>query len=184
MRYERKMRNKSVEILCAGFGGQGIMFMGKLLAQAGLNAGRKVTWMPSYGVEVRGGTAYSVTKISDGEIASPLRASPDIVVVMNRPSLEKYQPVVKDGGTLIVNKTLINDHEKRKGITTVNAPLTEWASKLGDAKIANIVAVGIVLKKTKMISIKHVLSALDDILKGKGELFLLNKKALEKGYRS
>ena len=178
------MKTKSVEILCAGFGGQGIMFMGKLLAQAGLNAGRKVTWMPAYGVEVRGGTAYSVTKISDGEIASPLRASPDIVVVMNRQSLEKYQPTVKEGGTLIVNKTLVGDHEKRKGIAIINAPLTEWASRLGDTRIANIIAIGIVMKKTKMISIKHVLSALDDILKGKNDLFLLNKKALEKGYRS
>lgn len=160
------------------------MFMGKLLAQAGLNANHKVTWMPAYGVEVRGGTAYSVTKISDNEIASPLRANPDIVVAMNRQSLDKYQPMVKEGGVLIVNRTLVDYHEKRKGITTINAPLTEWAAKLGDTKIANIIAIGIVLKKTKMISIKHVLSALDDILKGKGELFLLNKKALEKGYKS
>lgn len=178
------MKNKSVEILFAGFGGQGIMFMGKLLAQAALNAGRKVTWMPAYGVEVRGGTAYSVTKISDSEIASPLRTRPDIVVAMNRQSLDKYLPTVKEGGVLIVNRTLVDHHEKRRGITTINAPLTEWASKLGDTKIANIIAIGIVLKKARMISTKHVLSALDDLLKGKSELFLLNKRALEKGYRS
>lgn len=160
------------------------MFMGKLLAQAGLNAGRRVTWMPSYGVEVRGGTAYSVTKISDGDIASPLSVSPDIAVVMNGPSLLKYQPIVKEGGVLIANKTLVGDYEKRKGIMVINAPFTEWASKLGDARIANIIAVGAVLKKTKMVSVKHVLSALEDSLKGRNELFLLNKKALEKGYRS
>jgi len=178
------MKNKSIEILCAGFGGQGIMFMGKLLAQAALNAGRKVTWMPAYGVEVRGGTAYSVIKISDSEIASPLKASPDIVVAMNKQSLDKYLPTVKAGGVLIVNKTLVDHHEKRKDITTISAPLTEWAAKLGDTKIANIIAIGIVLKKTKMISTKHILSALDNSLKSKNELFLLNKKALERGYRS
>mgnify|MGYP001615008861 CR=1 FL=1 len=176
-------KSRSVEILCAGFGGQGIIFMGKLLAQAGLNANRKVTWMPSYGVEVRGGTAYSVTKISEGDIASPIRTRPDIVVAMNRPSLEKYMPVLKEGGVLIANKTLVGDYDKPKGATVINAPLTDWAVKLGDVRIANIIAVGIVLGRVKLISMKHALGALDDLLKGKSELFLLNKKALERGFR-
>jgi len=178
------MKTKSVEILFAGFGGQGVMFMGKLMAQAGLNAGKHVTWMPSYGAEVRGGTAYSITKISDRDIASPLSANPDIVVAMNKPSLLKYQGSVKEGGILIANKTLIDRIDKRKGVRLINAPLTEWALKLGDTKVANMIAIGILLKRMKVVSLKHVLSALGDIFKNRKELFLLNKKALERGYKA
>ena len=99
---------RSKDFLFAGFGGQGIMFMGKLVAQAGLDAGLHVTWMPSYGAEVRGGTAYSMTKISDGDIASPIVTDPDVLVVMNEPSLLKYESKVREGGTIIMNSSLID----------------------------------------------------------------------------
>ena len=118
-------KNHYEEILCAGFGGQGIMFMGKLLAQAGLIAGRQVTWMPSYGAEVRGGTAYSMTKISKEEIASPVVTAPDILIVMNGPSFIKYEPRLKEDGILISNKTLIGDLPKKKDKTSINIPMTE-----------------------------------------------------------
>ena len=173
----------SEEVLCAGFGGQGIMFMGRLLAQAGLIAGKFVTWMPSYGAEVRGGTAYSMAKVSDRDIASPIVANPDILVVMNKPSLIKYEAKLKDGGVLISNSTLIDSPSKRKGIKVINIPMTEIASKLGDTRCANMVAIGALAKRSRMLSLKNISIALKETLKNKEELFLLNKKALDKGYR-
>lgn len=175
-------KNYSEEVLCAGFGGQGIMFMGKLLAHAGLMAGKYVTWMPSYGAEVRGGTAYSMAKISNCEIASPIVTNPDILIVMNRQSLIKYEPKVKEEGVLISNKSLIGGVPKRKGTKVINIPMTELASKLGDIRCANMIAMGALVKRSKLVSMRNVLSALKDMLKNKEDLFLRNKKALEKGY--
>ena len=171
------------EILCAGFGGQGIMFMGKLLALAGLMGDRHVTWMPSYGAEVRGGTAYSMIKISDDEIANPIVIRPDILIAMNKPSLVKYEGKLKDGGILISNKTLVGDVLKKKGITLVNIPLTEAASKLGDTRSANMIAIGALAKRSKMLSIRNITSALGSAFKSNEELLSRNKKALEKGYK-
>ena len=171
------------EVLCAGFGGQGIMFMGKLLAQAGLIAGYHVTWMPSYGAEVRGGTAYSMTKISRKEIASPIVSNPDILIAMNKPSLVKYEPRLKEGGALISNKTLIGYVPKRKETSLINIPMTEIAAGLGDTRCANMVAIGALIKRSKALSLKNVVAALRSAFRAKEELFILNKKALEKGYK-
>ena len=176
-------KGRCEEILCAGFGGQGIMFMGKLLAQAGLAAGKHVTWMPSYGAEVRGGTAYSMAKISDEEIASPVVTNPDILIAMNKPSLVKYENEVKDGGILLSNRSLVDQPSKRKGIKIVNIAMTETASKLGSARSANMIAIGALAKRCKTISIRNVEDALKLMLAGKEDVFLINKKALEKGYR-
>ncbi|MEI6863296.1 MAG: 2-oxoacid:acceptor oxidoreductase family protein [Candidatus Omnitrophota bacterium] len=170
------------EILCAGFGGQGIMFMGKLLAEAGLLAGQNVTWMPAYGAEVRGGTSYSMVKISNAEIASPIVINPGILVVMNKPSLLKYESKVKPGGILISNKSLIGDFNKPKGIKVVNMQMTEIASKLGDIRCANMIAIGAIAKHSTTISIRNVMTALKSAFQGKEDLFILNKKAIEKGY--
>jgi len=179
----KNTKTKCDEMLFAGFGGQGIMFMGKLLAEAALPGGLHVTWMPSYGAEVRGGTAYSMTKISEGEIASPIVANPDILVAMNRPSLLKYQGKVKDGGILISNKSLAGEVERRKGIEIVNAPLTAIAVKLGDTRAANMVAIGIIAKRSKLVTLRNVLKALEDVFKDKPELLALNKKAVEAGFK-
>lgn len=170
------------EIFCAGFGGQGIMFMGRLIAQAGLIAGKNVTWMPSYGAEVRGGTAYSMAKISNIGIASPVITNPDILIAMNGPSLMKYENSVKPGGILIANRSLIDSPAKRKDITTVNIPMTELASKMGDIRCANMIALGAFVKRSRMISIRDITAALYTAMKDKEELFLLNKSALKKGY--
>jgi 2-oxoglutarate ferredoxin oxidoreductase subunit gamma len=179
----KKISNYTEEILSAGFGGQGIMFMGKLFAEAALMAGRHVTWMPSYGAEVRGGTAYSMTKISNKEIASPIITNPNMLVVMNKPSLLKYEDKLKEGGVLISNKSLIDEPPRRKGVKIVHIPMTDIASSLGNTRCANMVAAGALIKRSKMINLRNVLSALKEALKGKEDLFLLNKKALEKGYR-
>ena len=183
MAKNKTIKRNSEEILCAGFGGQGIMFMGKLLALAGLLQDKHVTWMPSYGAEVRGGTAYSMVKVSDGDISSPIVSHPDILIVMNRPSLIKYEEKLKDGGILISNKTLVGDVSKRKGITLVNIPLTETAAKFGDIRSANMIAVGALAKRSKMLSIKNITNALGVAFKNNEELLLRNKKALEKGYK-
>jgi len=169
-------------MLCSGFGGQGIMFLGKLLAEAGLSAGKHVTWMPSYGAEVRGGTAYSMVKISDSEVASPVVTNPDILIVMNKPSLVKYEGMLKPGGMLISNKSLIDEKSKRRDITIINAPLTDMASRLGNTKCANMIAAGIYIKRSKTLSLKNAVEALKNMLKNKEDLFILNKKALEKGH--
>lgn len=179
----KQLKKHCEETLCAGFGGQGIMFMGKLIALAGLLADKYVTWMPSYGAEVRGGTAYSMVKVSDGEIASPIVTNPDVLIVMNKPSLVKYEDKLKEGGILISNRTLVGNVAKRKGITLVNIPLTEAASKLGDVRSANMIAIGALAKRSKMLSIRNITAALGVAFKNNDELFLRNKKALEKGYK-
>lgn len=182
---QKKPANKHCEeIFCAGFGGQGIMFMGKLLAQAGLLCGKYVTWMPSYGAEVRGGTAYSMTKISDREIASPVVTNPTVLIAMNKPSLLKYEARLKAGAILLANVSLINNVAKTKGITTVKILMTGIAAKLGDTKCANMVAIGAMLKRSKTLSTRSVVNALKEILKNNEKLFALNKAALEKGYKA
>ena len=177
------MGNKTTEILLAGFGGQGIMFMGKLLAETGLICRKNVTWMPSYGAEVRGGTAYSMTKVSDKDIASPIVTNPDILVVMNEPSLLKYEGRLKSEGILIMNRSLIRVKPRRKDISVVSIPMTELASKLGHTRYANMIAVGALLKRSKLFSMRAVAAALREMLSNKEDLFLLNKKAIEKGYQ-
>lgn len=179
----KRKDNDTEEILCAGFGGQGIMFMGKLFAEAGLEAGRHVTWMPSYGAEVRGGTAYSMVKISKDEIASPVVTRPNMLIVMNKPSLLKYEDKLAEGGILISNKSLIDEPAKRKDIKSSNIAMTDMAADLGNVKCANMIAVGALVKHSKMITLRNVLSALKEALKGREDLFILNKSALEKGYR-
>jgi 2-oxoglutarate ferredoxin oxidoreductase subunit gamma len=179
----RPKGSQAEEVICAGFGGQGIIFMGKLLAHAGLGAGRHVTWMPAYGAEVRGGTAYSMVKISSLEIASPIVTGPDILIVMNKPSLVKYGSRVKPGGLLISNRSLIDEPCRRRDIKVLNVPMTDIASKLGSTKCANMVALGALVKRSRTISLRNVIEALRETFKGKEDLFALNKGALEAGHR-
>jgi 2-oxoglutarate ferredoxin oxidoreductase subunit gamma len=176
------MKTNKIEILLAGFGGQGIMLMGKLLAQAGLASRKNVTWMPSYGAEVRGGTAYSMTKISDKEIANPIITAPDILVAMNEPSLVKYEDRLKPKGLLILNGSLIKSKPKRKDISVVSIPMTRIASKLGSVRSANMVGLGALLKRTKLFPVRVVTAALHEMLGSKEDVFILNKRAVEKGY--
>ena len=177
------MKTSKTEILLAGFGGQGIMLMGKLLAQAGLVSRKFVTWMPSYGAEVRGGTAYSMTKISDKEIANPIVTAPDILVAMNEPSLVKYEGMLKPKGLLILNKSLINSKPKRKDLEVVSVSMTQIASKLGSVRSANMVGMGALLKRSKLFPVRVVTTALHEMLGGKEDIFILNKRAIEKGYQ-
>lgn len=158
--------------------------MGKLLAQAGLIAGRHVTWMPSYGAEVRGGTAYSMVKISGDEIASPVITRPDALIVMNDPSFLKYESLIKDGGIIIINKSLIAvSLLKNKTVQPLKIAATEMASRLGDTRCANMIAIGAFIKRSRTLSLKDVVTALKGIFKNKEDLFIMNKKALEAGHK-
>ena len=175
------MKNKTTEILFAGFGGQGIMFMGKLLAQAGLDSKKHVTWMPSYGAEVRGGTAYSMTKISDREVSNPIITKPDILVAMNEPSLIKYENRLKPKGLLILNRSLIKSKPVRKDVTVVSVPMTEMASKLGSVRAANMVALGALLGKEPLCEKERLNEVFATSLKRK-DTVELNIKAVNAGY--
>ncbi|NQT90937.1 MAG: 2-oxoacid:acceptor oxidoreductase family protein, partial [Candidatus Omnitrophica bacterium] len=135
------------DIICAGFGGQGIMLLGKFIAFGAMKKGFNVSWMPSYGAEVRGGTAHSMVVVSDEEVASPVVISCDTAIVMNGPSLDKFLPRIRPKGTLILNSSLIDDGIKKKGVTIIEAPMTDIAIKLGNVRAANVVALGQFMKK-------------------------------------
>ena len=177
------IRNHTEEIICAGFGGQGILFMGKLIAESGLAGGKSVTWMPAYGAEVRGGTAYSMVKVSDEAVASPLIAHPTVVIAMNGPSLAKYEAMIRPGGLLIVNTSIAGRVDKKKDVAVVNLPLTDIAVKLGDPRVANIVAIGALLKKTKLLAMRSTVKALESLFHGRENTLARNREALEKGYK-
>jgi len=170
------------QIICAGFGGQGIMLLGKLLATAALAEGKHTTWMPSYGAEVRGGTAHSMVIISDEPIASPVIIEPTACIIMNKPSFNKFVKKVSKKGLFIVNSTLAKDLPEEKDITLVNLPLTETATALGNPRVANMVAAGAYVAKSKLLSKQSLKNALKEVLPSdKKGLLEINKKAIDKG---
>lgn len=178
------MKPINEQIICAGFGGQGIMLMGKLLAQIGMSQGYRVTWLPSYGAEVRGGTAHSMVHISTEEIASPTISKPTTSIVMNKPSLIKFEDRVKKGGLLIVNTSMAEEVPEKKDVKIVKLPLTKLASELGNVKVANMIAVGAFIKVKKIFPLESALEGLDKVLVSKEGIISVNKKAVELGYKS
>ncbi len=144
------------EILIAGFGGQGVLFAGQVLAYSALDAGKEVTWIPSYGPEMRGGTANCTVIISDEEIGSPLVRNPAAVIAMNLPSLDKYEPLVKEGGVLVVNASLVNREVNRRGIKSVAIAANEIAEQIGDRRLVNMVLLGGLLVNLPVLSLEQV----------------------------
>lgn len=169
----------SQEIIFAGFGGQGVLSTGKYLVYAGMNAGFNVSWLPSYGPEMRGGTANCSVVISDGDIGSPIVISPDTLVVMNRPSLDKFEKNLKSNGLLILDLDIVNREPARKDIEVIAIPAQTFAKQLGNKRIANIILLGVLVSKTKIVSIEVLLSTLRE--HGKEEFYELNRAALEMG---
>ncbi|MGL4831564.1 MAG: 2-oxoacid:acceptor oxidoreductase family protein, partial [Propionibacteriaceae bacterium] len=136
--------------IMAGFGGQGIMAMGQMLAQAGLDEGRGVTWLPSYGPEMRGGTANCMVIISDHDVPSPLiDHNATSLIIMNAPSLPKFLPHLQEGGVILVNSSLVEEKVQRDDVKTVYIPSTELASELGNLKFVNMVMLGAFVEATK-----------------------------------
>lgn len=174
--------SKESEIIVAGFGGQGVLFVGLVLAHAGMIAGRNVAWFPSYGPEMRGGTANCTVIISDEEVGSPIVSRPSAAIVMNEPSLAKYAPRVKPGGTLVVNSSLVTSRSERTDIRIVEVPANGIAFELGNDRVANMVALGALLAAEEILPIDVVESALPETLgPGKERFIAPNREALRKG---
>lgn len=172
-----------LESIFAGFGGQGVMLMGQLLAYSGMYEGKNVTYFPSYGPEMRGGTANCSVIVSDEPVGSPVISELGILVAMNRPSMEKFEAMVKPGGTLFYNSSLIDVKPKRTDIKAVAVPANEIANELGNTRVANMVVMGAILKATGVVHIDTVMKVLTEkVLTGKKkDLVGINRTALEKG---
>ena len=170
------------EILIAGFGGQGVLFGGQLMAYAAMDEGREVTWIPSYGPEMRGGTANCTVVIADEEIGSPLVRFPQAVIAMNLPSLDKYEGVVKPGGVIVVNSSMVNREVQRKDLRMVMIPGNEIAESLGDRRMTNMVLLGGLLANLPVLTVEAVGRALEAHLPTRHKRLLpLNLQALQRG---
>jgi 2-oxoglutarate ferredoxin oxidoreductase subunit gamma len=170
------------EIIISGFGGQGALFAGQLLAYTGLDHGMHVTWFPSYGPEMRGGTAHCTVILSDDEIGSPIVKNPSAAIVMNIPSLEKYEQLVEVGGVLVVNTSLIDREPTRKGIDIIKVPANEIAEELGETRLANLVLTGALIERLGVLSIDQVGSSLGvHIPEHRRNLLEANLEALKRG---
>jgi len=150
------------EIIISGFGGQGILFAGQLLAYAALDSGKHVTWIPSYGPEMRGGTAHCTVIISDKPIGSPIVRTPQAALVMNLPSFDKYEELVKSGGVMVVNESLIDKTCDRKDLDVVQVQATKIADELGNRRMANLVMLGGLLGRLPVLPVESVAQALKE----------------------
>jgi 2-oxoglutarate ferredoxin oxidoreductase subunit gamma len=171
------------EIIIAGFGGQGVLFGGQVVAYAAMDAGKEVTWIPSYGPEMRGGTANCTVVIADEEIGSPLVEHPPLAIALNLPSFDKYEEALQEGGTLIVNKSMVDRTAKRSDIKTLFVPCNEIAEEIGDKKLLNMVAVGALLTVLPEIGLGDIEKALAAHLPARHkDLLPKNYEALRRGY--
>ncbi len=170
-------------MLIAGFGGQGILFCGKFLAYEGLLEDKCVSWLPSYGPEMRGGTANCSVIISDIPVGSPIVSNPDILMVMNMPSLDKYEDSTVAGGQIFIDSALIDRKVNRTDVEAYYIPATKMANDEGLTGLANMIMIGYVIKKSGIIPFENIERALQKVVPAsKQHLFDSNKKALELGY--
>jgi 2-oxoglutarate ferredoxin oxidoreductase subunit gamma len=170
-------------IIISGFGGQGTLFAGQLLAYAAMDNGYEVTWIPSYGPEMRGGTAHCTVIISNSEIGSPVTRNPYAVIGLNLPSVDKYEPVIPPGGILVANQSLMNRKLVRTDIAGVLIPASEIAEQLGNKQMANMVTVGALLNHLPVLSVEALDQALKDHLPPRKQHWLpANMEAITKGY--
>lgn len=170
-------------IVIAGFGGQGVMALGQLLTFSGMTEGKYVSWLPSYGPEMRGGTANCNVVIATQPVGSPVVIDSTSAIMMNRPSLDKFEDLVVEGGKLFINSSLIDRKAERKDIDIYYVPANEIAEELGNPKIANMVMLGAYLEATKSVKVETILNKAFTAVFGENRANLLpiNKKALEKG---
>ena len=183
----RKMHNAGCkkmqqEIIISGFGGQGTLFSGQLLAYAAMDSGCYVTWIPSYGPEMRGGKARCTVVVSDEEIGSPLVRRPSAAIVLNIPSMEAFEPALKPGGVLVVNSSLIPQKSKRDDIHVIYAPATDMAIQLGNSRLANVICLAALVEATGVVSLDAIKRALSDHLPSRHRKLLgLNHEAMNQG---
>ncbi len=173
---------KHEETIISGFGGQGALFAGQLLAYSGMAEAMHVTWIPSYGPEMRGGTANCTVIVSDEEIGAPIIRYPTCAVVLNLPSMQKYEPLVKPGGVLIVNESLVDIQSARDDIRVITLPASDIATALGNPRMANLVALGALAQATGLVALETVAAQLEAHLSERQRKWLEpNKAALQKG---
>ena len=173
---------KDFEVLIAGFGGQGLLFSGKVLAYAGLLEGRELSWLPSYGPEMRGGTANCNVILSDTPVGSPIVEHPNVLMVMNAPSLDKYEQAVVPGGMIFVDSTLITRKVERTDVSVFYIPSTQLAIDLGLSGLANMILLGAIVEKTGCVKNETLAEALKKVIPArKAGLFDANMTALKAG---
>jgi len=171
-------------IIIAGFGGQGVLFAGQLLAYAGMDSGRYVTWIPSYGPEMRGGTANCTVIISNNPIGAPLVAQPDIAIALNQPSFDKYEPMVKPGGLLVVNSSIVTEESGRSEIESVYIAANSIAEEFGSIKMLNMAALGALLKRRPFLELGTFEQTLKEHLPSSKEHMLdANYQVLRRAYK-
>ncbi len=172
----------SEKVIIAGFGGQGVMLMGQLLSYTATATELNTLWFPSYGPETRGGTANCSVTISEGNVNSPVISTPDSIIIMNKPSLDKFQNKLKKGGNLFLNSSLVTDVKLRDDVNVYQVAVNDIAIKLGNLKVANMVMLGAYLEVTKLFDPESVLEILKKKFTGsKAALIEINKEALEAG---
>ena len=166
----------------SGFGGQGVLMMGYVLATSGMHEDKHVTYLPSYGAEVRGGTANCTVTVSDEPIASPVASFPDLAVLMNAPSLIRFEGGVKSGGTVFLNSDLVDVRPKRRDIEVVSVPVNSIAGRLGSTRGANMVMIGALVQQTGLVSLKSVIQSVKNIFQKKGsKVHKMNTLAIKEG---
>ncbi|OGU55047.1 MAG: 2-oxoacid:ferredoxin oxidoreductase subunit gamma [Ignavibacteria bacterium RBG_13_36_8] len=170
------------EIIIAGFGGQGVLSMGMILCYSGMMEKKEVSWMPSYGPEMRGGTANCITIISDKKVSSPIISKFDTVIVLNQPSLDKFEKAVKPGGMLIYDSTNIINPPKRTDIKVYGIDASNEAAKMKNTKVMNMIILGAFLKKKPIIALENIKEGLKQVLPERyHHLIPLNEEAMKKG---
>jgi 2-oxoglutarate ferredoxin oxidoreductase subunit gamma len=170
------------EVTWAGFGGQGIMVAGQLLAYTGIKEGKQVCWIPSYGPEMRGGTAYCMVVVSDLRIGSPIIRSPRAACVFNRPSFDKFAPTIKEGGLLVVNSSLIDITTDRTDVTELLVPANDMAIKAGSPRATNVAMLGAFVGATEVVAYDNLVAVLKEKLGHKKDLLSINLKVIKAGY--
>ncbi|HWQ59301.1 MAG TPA: 2-oxoacid:acceptor oxidoreductase family protein [Clostridia bacterium] len=170
------------EIVISGFGGQGVMAMGKTLAEAGMKEGLCVSWLPSYGPEMRGGTANCSVVLGEEEIISPMVQNPTELIAMNKPSLAKFEPLVTSGGMVLINSSIIEVRASRADVSAFYVPCLDIAGELGNMKVANMVMLGAYIEATKLLKTETIRGMLAHMFTGaKAALVELNLEALRRG---
>jgi len=171
------------ELIIAGFGGQGVMSMGQLITYAGMIENKNVAWIPSYGPEMRGGTANCAVTVSDREISSPVVTEPSTIIIMNQPSLHKFLQILKPGGLLLINSSLVTADISRNDLRVLEIPSNELANeKLDNTRVANIIILGAYIEITKVVTIDSIIESLKKVLpERRHNLIPLNRQALELG---
>ena len=170
------------EIALGGFGGQGVLFIGRLLAEASLLEGHEVLYVPSYGAEKRGGNVWCNVTISDEKIGALFITRPTIAIAMNAASLAKFEPAMKPDSLLVINQSLVPSKVSREDIGVVYVPANDLAAELGDNSVGNLVALGALLANRPVVSMSSILAVMDSMLSKDQERLEMNQRALKQGY--